>query len=239
MSKKVSIVLPVFNGEDHVRRSIESCLNQTYQNVELILVNDASTDGTLKVLNEYSDRALIINNSRNLKLPKSLNIGHQVATGELCTWTSHDNFYGLNAIERLVKALNENKSDLVYSNFTNIDKNCARIGAYEAEPAWKLLYKNVVGASFLYKRQLFEELGGFDEQLFLLEDYDFWRRAFLSGAKLTPVKEYLYFYRRHTNSLTAKRREEIEEIKAKYLKESSDGLGFFQSIIVKAYCCMR
>ena len=129
MSEKrlVSVVLPVYNGEDMLARSIESVLGQTYKNLELIIVNDCSTDNTAKIIEKYSSldpRIKVVNNSVNLKLPRSLNAGFDNASGYYYTWTSHDNMYKDNAISVMVETLEAKPEfDMVYADSSAIDVN--------------------------------------------------------------------------------------------------------------------
>lgn len=212
MNKKVSIVLPVYNGEDHLAVAIESILNQTYKNIELIIVNDCSTDDSRRIAEEYlakDNRVIVINNSRNLKLPNSLNAGFSEATGEYFTWTSDDNIFRDNAIEILVRSLSEaDDTVMVYSDYTNIDKEGNVIEAIKKEDAISLKYNNVVGASFLYKASAAKEAGCYDANLFLAEDYDYWIRLSRVG-KILHIKDDLYLYRLHGGSLTATRQDAI------------------------------
>jgi glycosyltransferase involved in cell wall biosynthesis len=84
---KVSIVLPTLNGEKYIRQSIESCLNQTYSNLELIIVDGGSTDGTLDVINEIRDaRIRLVHQPPNSgRLPGALNLGFRETIGEFLT----------------------------------------------------------------------------------------------------------------------------------------------------------
>ena len=116
-TKLVSIILPTYNGEKYIKDSIESCLCQTYRNIELIIVNDCSTDGTLDLIKKYAAkdrRVRIIENQKNLKLPASLNEGFKASSGDLLTWTSDDNMFRENAIERMVDMLSEKSADFIY-----------------------------------------------------------------------------------------------------------------------------
>ena len=200
----ISIILPVYNGEKHLAQSIESCLNQTHKNIELIIVNDCSTDASLQIALGYKEkdnRVKVIDNISNKKLPASLNIGHTNANGELLTWTSHDNFYEPNAIEVLSKKLLESKADLVYSDMNLVYENSNKIKKRDLNEIESLPFGNCIGASFLYKNKVFLELNGYNENLFLVEDYDFWLRAFIK-FKFFHVKEYLYNYTLQSESLT-------------------------------------
>lgn len=200
----ISIVLPVYNGEKYLSQSIESCLNQTYTNIELIIVNDCSTDGSLNIANSYADidvRVRIINNLVNCKLPASLNIGHLEAKGDFITWTSHDNFYELNAIQELLNEINENNADIIYSNFAVIDNENIVLREVQYTGIENIIFGNVVGCCFLYKKEVFARNKGYDEQFFLIEDYDFWLRATVH-SRYFHLKKSLYKYRKHEESLT-------------------------------------
>lgn len=200
----ISIILPVYNGEKHLVQSIESCLNQTYKNIELIIVNDCSTDTSLEIALGYKEkdnRVKVIDNVTNKKLPASLNVGHTNANGELLTWTSHDNFYEPNALEILSQELLKNNSDLVYSDMNLVYENSDKIKKRDLNEIESLPFGNCIGASFLYKKEVFFELNGYNEKLFLVEDYDFWLRAFLK-FKFFHVKDYLYNYTLQSESLT-------------------------------------
>lgn len=203
--KKVSIVLPVYNGESNVDKAIVSVLGQTYSNLELIIVNDCSVDATSEILEKYQkqdSRIKIINNSTNLKLPRTLNVGFGQASGDYYTWTSDDNLYKENAIEKMVEVLERNPDfDMVYANYTNIDVNDHIIKEIHLAEPEHLLIGNAVGACFLYTKEIAEKVGEYDPNLFLAEDYDYWIRIWRVG-KILHIEDNLYCYRLHAGSLT-------------------------------------
>lgn len=201
----VSIILPVYNGEKFLSQSIVSCLSQSFKNIELIIVNDASTDSTLKIADFYAKgdtRVKIISNRVNKNLPASLNIGHQAARGKYITWTSHDNFYTNNAIEKMVNVISHSKADVVFSNFEIIDEKNQKKGRYEYFSENTILLENIVRACFLYKAEVFERNNGYNENLFKIEDYAFWLMASIH-SQFQHIPEKLYYYRAHSQSLTA------------------------------------
>lgn len=226
MDKLVSIVLPVYNGERYLAESIESVLNQTYQNLELIIVNDCSTDATESIILSYAEkdaRIIYLRNETNLRLPASLNRGFQYAHGEFWTWTSDDNMYLETAIEKMVQVLEQQPDvSLVYCDYDAIDENGKLLERVTAGQADELLYKNIVGACFLYRRQAAEAVGEYDTKRFLVEDYEFWLRIYLS-FRISAHNECLYIYRRHSASLSQKRLREVEanlrELRLDYLRE--------------------
>lgn len=203
--KLVSIVLPVYNGAKHVSNSIESVLKQTYKNWELIIVNDCSTDDTLEVITKYQEkdeRIRVFSNERNLKLPLTLNVGFSHARGTYLSWTSDDNMYMPEAIEKLVKELEADTSiAMVYSNYTNIDSAGEVISEGILKNAEELVAGNVCGACFLYTAEVAEKAGIYDANLFLAEDYDYWIQIWKHG-EIKHIGDSLYFYRRHAGSLT-------------------------------------
>lgn len=204
---KVSIVLPVYNGEEFLSKSIESVINQTFKDWELIIVNDCSTDKSLFIAEEYANldpRIRIINNDINKKLPESLNIGFRIACGEYYTWTSDDNEYYPEAIEKMVEFLDNNK------NYGMVHAICKVDGCVEkhywgdiATTPISLLDFPSVAACFLYRASVAKIVGEYDSKCFYMEDHDFWLR-FLLNSPIGIISEELYMYRRHKASLTMK-----------------------------------
>ena len=212
----VSVVLPVHNGEKYLEESIKSILNQTYKNFELIIVNDMSTDTTPLILQrmaEQDSRIRIVNNRKNLKLPRSLNKGFKIAKGDYFTWTSDDNLYKADAFEKMVKYLSGNTNcDFVFSKIEYIDKNGELCGdaEYINGNLEELPFSNCIGACFMYCKAVHKKLGGYNPKKFLVEDYDFWLRV-NRFFKMGFIPESLYFYRNHSGSLTATRSEQIKQ----------------------------
>ena len=207
--KLISIVLPVYNGAAYMADSVESILNQTYQNWELIIVNDCSTDDTLEIARAYQKkdtRIRVVSNERNLKLPSTLNVGFAEAKGEYYTWTSDDNMYMPEALSRLSQELDRDSDCvMVYSNVTDIDADGKEIATVKRLSPEYIVAGNVIGASFLYRSETARQIGGYDASLFLAEDYDYWIRIYCAG-KIKNIDERLYYYRRHAGSLTETKR---------------------------------
>lgn len=211
---KVSIILPTHNGSKYIRQSIDSCLNQTYRNIELIVVDDASKDATAQIIKSYADpRIQYFKNEKNLRLPSSLNVGFSHATGEYLTWTSDDNYYSPQAIECMLNYLVRTRGDFVYCDYYVV---------HEGRPAEPELIKlpvtpsfrdiNPVRACFLYTRNVLERTGNYDPVMELVEDYDYWIRVSKNFA-MAHLDTPLYFYRNHAQSLYSSRFDEVEVVK--------------------------
>lgn len=246
MSLLVSIVIPVFNGERFLNLAIESCLNQSYRNLEIIIVNDCSTDNSQEIIDTYiakDSRVKCFKNETNLKLPKSLNNGFSMAKGELFTWTSDDNEFRPNALEEMVKNLICQNYDLIYSGYERKYSNEENNVYVKPLSPNRLISKNSVGACFLYKSTLHQSLNGYDESKFLVEDYDFWLRAAEIG-KLGSISQSLMDYRCHGNSLTSTRGTEIVsatlELRASFLSSPNYKISEkFKAVFISSIECMR
>ena len=243
--KKVSIVLPTYNGEKFIRDSIGSILNQTYQNWELIIVNDCSNDNTLNIINDYvqkDGRIKVISNEQNLKLPASLNVGFSQAQGEYYTWTSDDNIYKPTAIEAMTKYLDNNADcDLVSFNFDFVDEDLSfKNEFYKNRTTLQLTQHCNIGACFMYRKEIVEKVGKYDEDTFCAEDYDYWCRVAIKG-NIHYVDENLYTYRMNPQSLTATKepivREKALNIRYKYAETIAEKCGFNEKEKIQLLLC--
>jgi len=221
---KVSIVLPTFNGSSFIHQSIESCLSQNHRNLELIIINDGSTDDTVDIINSFNDdRLQLIHLQKNQGHIAALNKGFFLCKGDYLTWTSDDNYYDPCAIERMVLELNaHNDVDFVYARYNVIDQLgvIQRQGRVELPAA--LDRDNYVGGCFLYRRKVYEIIGNFNPDSFLAEDYEYWLRV-REKFRMKRIDEVLYFYRLHEKSLTGRFKEEkvqeqVERIRDCYIK---------------------
>lgn len=209
----ISIVLPVYNGECFLREAIESILEQTHENFELIIVDDCSKDGTAKIIEHYAkmdSRIRTIKNQTNLKLPMSLNIGFSVAKGKYYTWTSDDNKYKRNALEIMYGEMEKHSEyGLIYADMEYINESGETIGALRSN-VQDIYQYNCIGACFLYKSECKDKIGNYDADRFLVEDYDYWLRI-SQNYEVAHIDSVLYQYRYHEKSLTMRRMMEVGE----------------------------
>ncbi len=213
---KISIVLPSYNRAHYLPGAIESCLKQSFKDFELIIVDDCSKDDSVEIARGYAKldkRVKLIVNAENKKLPGTLNAGFGEAKGEYLTWTSDDNLYHFDALRIMREALDSMQDvGLVYTDYSLIDdagNNGKRI--YQEPPEF-LPVRDCVGACFMYRADVARKIGEYNEDMFLMEDYEYWLRMGLV-TKLHHIAEALYFYRLHSQSLTQRRAEEIRKAK--------------------------
>jgi glycosyltransferase involved in cell wall biosynthesis len=225
----VSVVLPTYNHATYLKQSIESVLNQSYLHLELIIVNDGSTDKTRELLKDYENTPMVtVIHQENTGLPNALNRGFANAKGEFLTWTSADNFYNEIAIQTMVEFLQINeKVGVVYGNYLAVDENGEKLTTSNSwrsynrnlvDPAvinlpkearfFKRIPINSVGPMFLYRASVASVVGKYADTPGI-EDYDFWSRMELITAfKRLPTTAALYSYRVHDESISGHLRKE-------------------------------
>lgn len=213
MNELVSIVLPVYNGERFLSESIDSIIAQTYQNWELIIIDDCSSDSSPEIAKNYvaqDSRIYYYRNEQNMKLPKSLNRGFSLSKGSFLSWTSDDNRYLPEAISKMVMALQTNTAEFVFSSCNIIDEQGDIIDTYVVSDNSKnsLVGSNPVGACFMYTRNAYLKTGDYDAELFLVEDFDYWQRL-SSKHKTVTISEILYDYRFHDGALTSTMKKDV------------------------------
>jgi glycosyltransferase involved in cell wall biosynthesis len=234
---KVSVVLPTYNGALYLKQSINSCLSQTYKNIELIIVDDCSTDNTPEILSSFNDpRIKIIRHETNKGLPLALNTGFANATGDFLTWTSDDNYYVDNAIEKKLAFLMKNGSSFVYCDFYKINGDDSKVTLECLDDVLRLDIGNGVGPCFLYSRPVKDVVGDYDPQTRLAEDYDYWIRVSKTFS-MKHLSEPLYFYRDHVGSLTQKRFYEVKVVDL--LVKSKNKILTDRAVAIFAYICAR
>jgi GT2 family glycosyltransferase len=206
----VSIILPVWNGEKYLESAILSILNQQHQNIELIIVDDASTDNTSNIISKYlqtDHRITAVSNKKNLRLPESLNNGFRLAKGHWHTWTSDDNILDPNCIKRLLAIASSQDSDFVYTDYRLINEDGRFMRIATMDSPENLFRGNCVGACFIYRNEIFKTIGNYDSEKFMYEDYDYWVRILQAGFKMIYAPGiHPYSYRLHKDQLSSRRK---------------------------------
>ena len=189
----ISIIIPVYNGTNFVDKAIQSALNQTYKNYEIIVVNDGSTDDgkTEKAILKYGDKVLYFK-KENGGVSSALNYGIKKMNGEYFAWLSHDDLFYPNYLEEHVNYLNhtDRKDIITYTNFNLIDENDEllldktivanlHISDYKLTKTshWMcLLQGEINGGSILIPKEAFIKAGYFNEKERITQEKDMWAR---------------------------------------------------------------
>ena len=180
---KVSIVIPVYNGSNYLREAIDSALAQTYDNVEILVVNDGSDDEgkTEEIALSYGDKIRYFY-KKNGGVSTALNLGIEKMEGYFFSWLSHDDAYYPEKIERQLKFLDGRDDLIVYTDveFINSRTESTRILRFDHPDSSKFLYYLMTsgphGCSLLIPRKCFDEVGLFEEEYRMTQDYRMWFR---------------------------------------------------------------
>lgn len=217
---KISIVLPTYNRANMLPKCIENILNQTYENIELIIVNDCSTDTTNSVLLNYlsNPRIIIVTHDKNQGTPGALNSGFKKATGDYLTWTSDDNFlypeFCSTFLETFIKKpeidylycdymIFENDEDINIKDIHDINKkNIVIKPFYPNKLDFLISFRGAAG--FMWTRKVYEKVGDFDTSLYGIEDLDYLLRIIFNNFAYDKVDQTLFYYRVHKGNITYK-----------------------------------
>jgi glycosyltransferase involved in cell wall biosynthesis len=214
MRPKVSVIMPVLNGQKYIGEAIESILAQTYPFYELVLVDDGSTDSTIEKVRQYESKMEIryVSHSTPRGIPRSMNDGIRASSGDFIAFLDHDDAWMPEFLETQVSYLDSHPDvGMVHSDFQTIDPNGnileASIARYrnKIRPSGSVfgpLFQDsfIVGNSVLIRRGCFEELGLFDESL-RWGDYLMWMRI-SRHYRVDYVDDVLTKYRQHPSQST-------------------------------------
>jgi len=218
----VSIVIPLYNGSNYVEQAIKSALAQTYENIEIIVVNDGSTDeGAGKtVCDQYADKIVYLE-KENGGCASALNYGIAKAKGEFISWLSHDDLYYPEKVEKQVAIYEKyglSTENTVISNVgVLIDSDGKEIphprrkdkGLYSSKQAFEyFLFKSCPnGCGLLIPKCIFDKNGHFDESLRFVLDWNLWVKLALLGVDFYFDDEELVCNRVHGMQVTVKQKE--------------------------------
>lgn len=213
MDDLVSVIIPAYNQSKYIRETIDSVLKQTYNNVEIIVVNDGSTDDTLKILQEYGNKIKIIN-QKNKGLAGARNSGIREAKGDYLAFLDSDDLWYNNMLSVMVSHLKNNQqSDIAACSCDLIDEKSQRIRRFNRMS----FFRNKIKNSFLrtltlinmfpvhtllIRKKCFDCCGVFDESLRATEDWDLWLRMAVHGHKFLLIDDVIAKYRIHGESMT-------------------------------------
>ena len=220
----VSVIIPAYNHEKYITDCLKSVINQTYSNIEIIVINDGSTDLTEKVIKKFiNNNDIDINfiSKKNEGICKTLNNGLNLAKGKYISFLASDDMFAPQMIEKEVEFMENNKSiglvytDAYFINFNKITnkkytdykpiiKKCFKKGIQNKD-IYKILFTDniILALSTLIRKECFELLGPFDENL-RFEDYDMWFRI-TKEYPIGFIDEPLCYYRMHDMNFSNKR----------------------------------
>lgn len=191
---RVSIVLATYNGERFLGEAVESCLNQTFRDLELIVVVDGSADNSLHILDRFRDDRLIVESTSNRGQARALNTGFEMARGELLSWASDDNIYEKDAFLVMVDYLDKRPEAAAVSTDGLTIDDSGKVTGYE-EFAWQC---------FLFRKDAGLRTGPVRPEARIIEDIDFFLRFKRYGGPVHRIAAPYLRYRAHGGTVSAR-----------------------------------
>ncbi|MGI5084559.1 glycosyltransferase [Treponema putidum] len=220
----VSIVIPVYNGSNYMRYAIDSALNQTYRNIEVIVVNDGSTDNTDEIAKSYGNKIRYFS-KENGGVSTALNLAIENMKGEYFSWLSHDDMYLPEKIESQINILKdlEDKTTVIYSGYKYIDEKGTILSEVRLEKQYPImtlnkplfsLFKGLIsGCTLLIHISHFKKVGLFDISLKTTQDYDLWFKILRNGT---------IYYDINCNTLSRLHRKQVGVTNPQHIKNCCD-----------------
>lgn len=228
---KISVLMSVHNGEKYLHKAIDSILNQTFKNFEFIILDDASTDNSLNIIQTYQDsRIRLIKNEQNLGLTKSLNKGLDLCEGKYIVRMDADDVSLPNRIQSQVDYMEKNQDIGVCGSWAKFigerEGIICKMPINYDEIKCRLMFENVIiHPSVIIHKEMFEKFSlKYDENLQFAQDYELWCRA-IDCFKFANIPEVLLLYRIHQGQIWTKNRKPQDsvaiEVSMKMLKKLS------------------
>jgi len=229
MNTLVSIAMSTYNGEAFLKEQLDSILNQTYKNLEIIISDDSSTDNTVEIIKEYQNkdsRIILSQNEKNIGFVKNFEKAISLCSGEYIALCDQDDIWKINKIEFFLSQIKENV--LIYSNAIIIDENSKETGNNFILKSnirkWNsnisfLLYNVISGNTMMFKKELLKYILPFPPNI---KYHDFWI-AFVASTygTINYTDEPMTFYRRHNEQVTCSTKQKHDSYSKKiiYKKE--------------------
>jgi len=211
----VTVIIPAFNRLDYINQTIDSVLSQTHQPLELIVVDDGSSDGTLEAIKEYGDKLLLLQhpNGENRGQAAAINLGLKQAKGEFIAILDSDDYWHNDYLSELLSILNANQDvSVCYCNGMAVDNSGNHL--YPLFKKDQHIERNQRGDILLncyisspgttvVRRSLYEKVGCLDQSLRSGQDHDMLIR-FAEQGRFSFCDKHLFYYRQHADSISAK-----------------------------------
>lgn len=236
----ISVIVPAYNAENYIKTCLNSLINQTKKEIEIIVINDGSTDNTLDILNEYKNKygdAIKVISQKNQGLSVTRNNGIKIAQGKYVAFVDSDDYIKDNMLEILFNKAIEKDYDVVVCNVdciypkkvskisSGITFNSNNLSAMQKKEMFLNMYVAVWNK--LYKRELFDDENISFEPNIWFEDVLFFHKIIPKIKSIAFVNEYLYKYVQRENSITYTYSNKLNDIKfvleniLKYYKENN------------------
>lgn len=230
----ISVIIPFFNDGEYIDEAVDSILEQTYTHVEIIIVNDGSTDQkSIEKLRNYQKPKTKVLHKENGHLASARNYGIRHALGKYLLLLDADDKFEKTFIEKAKNILDHNENIAAVSAYSmTFGRINGKVVTFEGGTVDNFVAKNNAVACALIRKSIWEEVGGYNEEMKEgFEDWDFWLSVTKKGREISIIPEPLFYYRQKFTSMLRGSQQKRPEI-VKYLVQSHEKV--FQQHVVKA-----
>jgi glycosyltransferase involved in cell wall biosynthesis len=230
---RVSVIIPAYNSERFIGDTISSILNQTFQDFEIIVVDDGSTDGTPQVIQSFGERVRLIS-QKNKGGTAARNTGVEEAVGEYISFLDHDDLFLPEKLQLQVDFLDGHREFAGVFGWAKIFDETGKTVLKNNQPVESelnldsmLVYNRIMSFSqVMLRREVFDKVGKLDPRFHIASDYEFWLRMLAAGLTLTSLETFLVSYRVHGQNVSSRsglfREEHIKVVQEFFAKPTLD-----------------
>ena len=204
--EKVSIIIPVYNSSLYLKECLDSVIKQTYKDLEIIIVNDASTDNSMDIINKYKDKRIkVINMKHNSGVSASRNMGVKVSTGKYICYLDSDDYWDLTKIEKQVNFIKNNNYEFIYSDYSYIYNNKTKRVKVPKSITYKEALKNttIFTSTVMFNMKKLNKKDIYMPNIKRGQDTATWWKVLRSGITAHAINEVLAYYRVDNKSLSS------------------------------------
>ena len=219
---KISVILSAYNEEKFIRKAIESLINQTLEDIEIIIINDGSTDDTLNIINSYAkdDSRIVVVDQENIGLGASRNKGMKIATGEYLTFLDGDDWFTEEAFEISYNEAKAKDTDITMYQMINYDDETGRVYendwfnlnnldesfdnvVFSPEKTKDFLFDlSVSSCQKIYRNTFLKSIDASFPEGIYFEDMPFFFYVYLKAERISIIRKHFYYRRKHNASIT-------------------------------------
>lgn len=225
---KINIITPSFNQGEFLRETIESVINQDYQNLEYFIVDGGSTDGSVDVIRDYEPRLAYWCSEKDEGQADAIMKGFARCTGELFAWVNSDDVLFPGCLKAVADCyLKNGRPDLIHTNVAYIDAGSRIIRLVRVSCQSRFFFFRGVwhgcAPSIFFKTSSLRDVGGVNKNLQLSMDLDVWVRMMKAGARVVHVPQYLGGFRWHDTAKT------VQSLRSRNTQENSETTSILDS----------
>ena len=211
----VTVLMPVFNGGDYLKLSIESILAQTYEDFEFLIINDCSTDDSMETIQSFKDQRIVVHtNTVNMGQTKSLNVGLKLAKGKYIVVNDADDLSLPRRIEKQLDFITKHTEYVVVGTSSYIMDSSGKIKRTFIKPTdsheillWILSDTPLIHGSVIMDKDIILAQGGYNEDFKICQDYELWSSLIRKGVRIANIPDILVIIRQYMDSISFKEKD--------------------------------